>query len=192
MLDLGVFHGNEKSSMALIKCPECGKEISDKAEACPNCGCPINNNSSPVNSLINSQDVPKQENAIEKTKITIWGFSCPPYWKLMAHMYISVNGNRIAEFPLGGSYELYIDRDSEILVEFFGLKNASSRASYTVKYGREESLVLKYSKTFGAISIEGLDGASKDSAKENTGKIAIGCAAAVILLPLFLLLSMCS
>ena len=28
--------------MALINCPECGKEISDKAEACPNCGCPIN------------------------------------------------------------------------------------------------------------------------------------------------------
>lgn len=27
--------------MALIKCPECGKEISDKAAACPNCGCPI-------------------------------------------------------------------------------------------------------------------------------------------------------
>lgn len=25
----------------LIKCPECGKEISDKAEACPHCGCPI-------------------------------------------------------------------------------------------------------------------------------------------------------
>lgn len=24
--------------MALIKCPECGKEISDKAKACPNCG----------------------------------------------------------------------------------------------------------------------------------------------------------
>ncbi len=28
--------------MALIKCPECGKEISDQAKACPNCGCPIN------------------------------------------------------------------------------------------------------------------------------------------------------
>lgn len=26
--------------MALIKCPECGKEISDKATYCPNCGCP--------------------------------------------------------------------------------------------------------------------------------------------------------
>lgn len=27
--------------MALIKCPECGKEISDKAPACPNCGIPL-------------------------------------------------------------------------------------------------------------------------------------------------------
>ena len=25
--------------MALIKCKECGKEISDTAERCPNCGC---------------------------------------------------------------------------------------------------------------------------------------------------------
>lgn len=29
--------------MSLIKCPECGKEISDKAGVCPNCGCPIDN-----------------------------------------------------------------------------------------------------------------------------------------------------
>ncbi len=27
--------------MALINCPECGKEISDQAESCPNCGYPI-------------------------------------------------------------------------------------------------------------------------------------------------------
>lgn len=26
--------------MTLIVCVECGKEFSDKAEACPNCGCP--------------------------------------------------------------------------------------------------------------------------------------------------------
>ena len=30
--------------MALIKCSECGKEFSDKANACPNCACPINAN----------------------------------------------------------------------------------------------------------------------------------------------------
>ena len=27
--------------MALIKCPECGKEISDKAPACIHCGFPL-------------------------------------------------------------------------------------------------------------------------------------------------------
>jgi len=27
--------------MALIKCSECGREISDKAEACPGCGAPV-------------------------------------------------------------------------------------------------------------------------------------------------------
>lgn len=32
--------------MALINCPECEKEISDKAVSCPNCGCPINEQSS--------------------------------------------------------------------------------------------------------------------------------------------------
>lgn len=30
--------------MSLIKCPECKREISDKAIACPHCGYPISNN----------------------------------------------------------------------------------------------------------------------------------------------------
>jgi len=30
--------------MALIKCNECGKEISDKATQCISCGCPVNSN----------------------------------------------------------------------------------------------------------------------------------------------------
>ena len=25
----------------LIKCPECGQDVSDKANICPNCGCPM-------------------------------------------------------------------------------------------------------------------------------------------------------
>ena len=27
--------------MSLIKCVECGNQISDLTEACPNCGCPL-------------------------------------------------------------------------------------------------------------------------------------------------------
>ncbi len=34
--------------MALIKCPECGHEVSDKASSCPNCGYPIRSAENPV------------------------------------------------------------------------------------------------------------------------------------------------
>lgn len=34
--------------MALIKCNECGKEISDSAKICPNCGIAINNKSNKI------------------------------------------------------------------------------------------------------------------------------------------------
>lgn len=34
--------------MALIKCPECGKQISDKANACIHCGYPLNKGQSYV------------------------------------------------------------------------------------------------------------------------------------------------
>lgn len=46
--------------MAMIKCPECGKEISDLAEKCPNCGFPIGFRSSqniPPNNVSYQQPV---------------------------------------------------------------------------------------------------------------------------------------
>lgn len=46
--------------MAMIKCPECGKELSDKASACPNCGCPIED--------IKRQIEEKETEAAEKIK----------------------------------------------------------------------------------------------------------------------------
>jgi uncharacterized membrane protein YvbJ len=27
--------------MTIVKCPECGNELSDRAETCPKCGCPL-------------------------------------------------------------------------------------------------------------------------------------------------------
>ena len=33
--------------MALIKCSECGQIVSDKASACPHCGCPVNQTTQP-------------------------------------------------------------------------------------------------------------------------------------------------
>lgn len=41
--------------MALIKCVDCGKDISDKAKSCPNCGCPVEDS---------IQDVSKTSNEV--------------------------------------------------------------------------------------------------------------------------------
>ena len=38
--------------MALIRCPECGREISDQAQACPGCGFPISSCSSQREQLL--------------------------------------------------------------------------------------------------------------------------------------------
>lgn len=38
--------------MALIKCPECGRDVSDKAVSCPNCGCPASINSVKSDSFV--------------------------------------------------------------------------------------------------------------------------------------------
>ena len=34
--------------MALIKCPECEREVSDQAQSCPNCGYPLRKQPPPV------------------------------------------------------------------------------------------------------------------------------------------------
>lgn len=57
--------------MALIKCPECHKEISDKAISCPNCGCPINTDDNKLLNEIKNQaiELRKEKN---KTKLTVF------------------------------------------------------------------------------------------------------------------------
>lgn len=43
--------------MAMINCPECGNNISDKARTCPSCGCPINDTPAPTAVTVNTDDV---------------------------------------------------------------------------------------------------------------------------------------
>lgn len=42
--------------MALINCPECDKKVSDRAQSCPDCGCPIaEGNREPIK-IVHEQD----------------------------------------------------------------------------------------------------------------------------------------
>ena len=60
--------------MALIKCSECGREISDKASSCPHCGCPVTGTEELVEKLAvekNDSEGNKEETNKEKIKFEI-------------------------------------------------------------------------------------------------------------------------
>ncbi len=50
--------------MAIISCPECGKQVSDRAASCPECGCPISAAAAPA-------VAPVQNNAQEVEKLLV-------------------------------------------------------------------------------------------------------------------------
>lgn len=56
--------------MALIKCPECGKEVSDKASSCPNCGCPLEKNKT-VDAINDSKGKKSKKKTTKKLLISI-------------------------------------------------------------------------------------------------------------------------
>lgn len=63
--------------MALIKCPECGKEISDKAKSCPQCGYPITKENS---TRVESNLTPDTKNNFPDLPATIdIGSPCTEY-----------------------------------------------------------------------------------------------------------------
>ena len=74
-------------AMALIKCPECGKEISDKSKTCINCGYPISEYASELQTEEQyvSEQI-KENQGKEKTfsseiKKTNYAVEKTPFWK---------------------------------------------------------------------------------------------------------------
>ena len=57
--------------MSLIKCPECGNDISDQAASCPRCGYPIQPDSgvNPTPAHVNDLDALVQKTLLEEGKI---------------------------------------------------------------------------------------------------------------------------
>lgn len=95
--------------MALIKCPECGKEISSNAANCPNCGNPVPKKMVPVTIARNS---------------TI---------AMAVNCYVYLDGNMVGELKPGKSMEKklpvgthYITVNSD--VRSFGYSSADTKS----------------------------------------------------------------
>lgn len=87
--------------MALIKCLECGKEISDKASACPNCGCPIESISS--------------EGTV-KIKVSV--LKSPTGFNGNQRVSISSNGGVLWEGTSGEVAELFFNGETYVTIKY--------------------------------------------------------------------------
>lgn len=87
--------------MAIIQCPECGKEVSNSAKNCPNCGYPI---SESVNDLI-------------RIKIE----QCPTVKGQYVTIKEFLTGKKLCSVPSGSIAE--IKSDKPITIGFYGLTN---------------------------------------------------------------------
>ena len=91
--------------MALIKCTECGHEVSDRTSECPNCGCPIQREDNPSIKETNVEPLPGKKGNCRK-------------WTLLAVLLCLVLGGgyyAYTKFFIGGS-----DKDAivELTPEF--------------------------------------------------------------------------
>ena len=112
--------------MALIKCEECGKEVSDKAKTCPNCGCPISEEK-------------------EESKVIIYGLS--QMGILGGNLKIYVDGEYVGDVKKGQMLEIPIEKDCTITAKC-GIN--PSKGKIDVKAGRTTKIKYEYNKLSGS------------------------------------------
>ena len=110
--------------MALIKCSECGKEVSDKAKACPNCGNPIRE---------------------EESKVIIYGLS--QMGLLGGKIKIYIDGEFVGEIRKGQNLEIPIEKDCTITAKC-GIN--PSKGKIDVKAGKTTKIKYEYNRISGS------------------------------------------
>ena len=104
--------------MALIKCPECGTEVSDKAVACPRCAYPISE-------------------MANKGKVRIKVYPQSEYY-VQQNVTISSNGRLLWQGKTGEIAELVVDNPIRVQIVYL-LHSFSER----VMFGSQRSYPLK-------------------------------------------------
>ena len=115
--------------MGLIKCPDCGKEISDRAKVCINCGAPIEKTSD------ESRD--KSHIIIRSSKKTLGP---------LVFYVIYLDGQKVKKMKHAETYDFYIEKDVELTVKLSGAY--AKKCSTIIKLGGEQKYSLTYVRRF--------------------------------------------
>lgn len=92
--------------MALIKCPECGLSISDKAAACPNCGYPLQPAPEPVEYELTRSN-PSESKGAEFLRVVAWLVWMGGFILAIATGFVEKTFNCGIFFTALGTYALY-------------------------------------------------------------------------------------
>lgn len=120
--------------MALIKCSECGKEFSDKASACPNCACPI------------EQSIETRKVIITQKKMGFFGSG--------VEIFVYIDNQMIGKTTSGKSLEAQIPIGTHNIRIEMPTDQATANASNVSKDGKEFIISASNSIIEIAISIK--------------------------------------
>ena len=105
--------------MALITCPDCGKQVSSRATSCPNCGCPITEMELPTTTY----------------KAIVYG-DADGDGRISAVDYVKIKNYIMGSSSLSGAYKIAADvnRDGNIsAVDYVNIKNYIMGNSSTLR-----------------------------------------------------------
>lgn len=132
--------------MALIKCSECGKEISDKASTCPNCGMPLQREDRGTYDVI-------------VTRENQWFLINPA-------ATITVDNVDKYELKNGSSVKIPLTTGDHTLLFSLGPRKTEAKINVT----EDMKITMKMNRVTGEINVTGY----KVDSKTNTPNISIG------------------
>ena len=116
--------------MALIKCPECGKQISDKAESCPNCGYRIES------TIEEKKEIPstiKQEAKEIDKKISIC-YAIVAVLVVLLFVCVGYSNSEYVMYPFIATFILMY-----VVVKSMKIKKANTLGEWNDQYETEEN-----------------------------------------------------
>lgn len=120
----------------MINCPECGNQISDKATACPNCGCLI----APANGATSLMNAEKDIKDI----VTIHGYE--ETFAVDTDVKIYKDGELVGSVSPARTFQLKIDKDCELK-----FKASFRTRTVQIKKGIDTNVFLSFDRVSGSL-----------------------------------------